>query len=358
MRQLFCLGLCCFSTFLIAETVARLLIFNAHPPLSHSKDFDSKYFLATSKSKVQKHHILLLGDSLMAYGLYADLLALRFSEHGNSVDVRNLAVPGNTPNMSLFLLKTALAAGAKPDAVFFDVSLPHYNQHNLQSLYWGKKEIFYQSYLGSCQASPQTSPACQLQRYSYLFRYRHFFKEQLLMLGDLWFHPKSIMAFQTADHVVSEISPDGWAPNYTLFKKSSFIQHFQANDVTLKNEKIVSAFVNFRWTEQAVSPLFTYCKKNHIPLILIWLPEHPVREGIYQHFHLSTKAFSKKVANMAQHWKFTYLDLHQADPNYTHYYNSSHLNILGALSATEELSKQLLKQAPKSRTLDFMTLSK
>jgi hypothetical protein len=344
-------------TLLCVEGLSRWIVSTSYPEQSSSKVFDRKYYLAKAPVEQKKSSILLLGDSYMNMGLYPELLQKRLLEKaGIETDIRNLASPNNTPEMSLFLLKTAIASGIKPKIVIYNVSPTLFNKTRITNPEETPEKALSNSYIGKClYQSPSHFSGqveCTLDRYSYFFRYRSYFKEQLSQ----WERPlfgvekKLRRGPLESPHVESEISPGGWGPGYSIYTESQFQNNYKLTEEHVQQYTKTTG-KTFVWTDKPFQKLQHYCQEQHIPLLLAWFPSHPLQ-----------KTYSQQLNRLEQHEQFEtkmealghlpgiwFLNFHDSDADTDHYYNVSHLNILGAIELTNKVADVLLTPAFQSK---------
>ena len=215
-------------TFFIAEAAARLLVVLGKPVQSHALEFDRKYQLATAKASEGKPVVLVLGDSLIDFALYPELLSARLKEKGLDAEIRNLAVPGSTMEIGLFLLQAAVDKGIKPNLVIYDVHPRLYNRNYYLDEQNTNPE-FTRSLTGRCRKGQNNWPetvACFFKRNFYLVGYRGYLKDELLQLNETVLKPGNRLKFEPSPYPKTEVSPAGWAPGYQVFTDAEFQEDF------------------------------------------------------------------------------------------------------------------------------------
>lgn len=338
LKRFFIFSIATLITLLVAEGAARLLVTLAKPAQSHSEAFDRKHFLATHPQSGKTPSVLLIGDSQMDFGLYADKMERDLHEAGlKDLQVVNLAVVGNTPNMSLYLLRIAVKSGYRPALAIMNISPWALNGNYIHKTALTAEGHFLDSYLGRCHygAEGKKNLDCLGQKNFFMLRYRDFLHEQLSGLSKAVTSPRSKMGYPEVAHVIREVSPRGWTPDYEVFTAHQFEKRFSPTAEDFRNPKTQERFKGFYFSESAVQPVIAYCREQNIPLKLIWFPEHPYRNLYYDHFGFDPELFSRKVAAVAEKSRIGYHDLSNADDDYHHYFNSNHHNVDGAIATTK-----------------------
>jgi hypothetical protein len=339
---------------LVAEGVARYLVVLGRAEQSHTREFDGKYHLASQPNKNPQGSVVMLGNSLMARAAYAELLEARLQEANLSIDVRNLAAGGNTPGMNLFLLKRAVESGVQPRLVILNVAPFIFNDHYVNNRQSTPEGLFRKSYLGRCFYQVPTTwegqAECALGKGSYLVRYRDFIKSQLVGLPGTVANPKKGMKFKPVKYPKGEVSPKGWSPAYEVYTHEQYVDKFSMNsDYQKLNMQVADRFLaNYAWTAEPVQAFQRYCEEQGIPLLLVWFPEHPVWKDYYTHYGLEQEAFLPRFQALATPPHSYFVDLHDRDPDGSHYYNPDHQNALGAFKTTTLLSHFLLEEPLRS----------
>lgn len=332
--------------FLLAESGTRCLVFLTHAPQSYSVEFDQKYALAIHPKTPETKRVFMMGDSKMWHTYFPELLALRGNQQGVPYQSVNLSVNGSTPDMNLFLLKEAMAHNHRPALVIYNIAPIQLNRHFEGNPKLTAEGAFRASYMGTClyQKSQviEKKADCWLQDHSYFFRYRPYLAQTLSIMGEKYFLPDSEPQVPVLGAPKTEGSMGGWSPDYELF---SDLDKRTLDPSFLNAVKSGESLTPFIWDPTPILRLRDYCIKNQIPLLLVWLPEHPSMAKLYRYFKVpDLKWFDTRMAGLANpDRQVGFLNLRTADTNPDHYYNADHLNILGGLTATESLSKLLLQ---------------
>lgn len=351
IRQTLSFTLVLILTFLMAESLARVVASLGKPVQGLHINYDHKFQIAQRKTENNKENILLLGNSLMNFSIYSELLEQRLLENGLTTNVINLGTPGSSPYTSWSLLKTAVAKNQKPKLVIFNITPDTFNQYSGQNKYTTVANSFNRSYIGACQfvkANSMTAKLdCFAQKNSFLYRHQGYFKELLLSLPAMIFQANKKIAgnpWGEDPHVYFETSPGGWSPAYPVYSNAAFQKSFALNETNLeKADKVDSA--KFIWDQTIIQPLTAYCKENRIPLILLWLPVHASMDDYNHFYHFPAHTeLSQKINTFAQENQLYFIDLYASDLSSSHYYDRGHQNVLGAITATENLAHHLLNK--------------
>lgn len=351
LRKMGVITLIAVVTLMLTEAAVRTAAYWAQAPQSYSKDFDIKYALARHSPKPGANTILLLGNSHIWHALYSELITHRLQKAGYSVDIRNLGVNGTTPKMNLFLLKSALKSGVRPKLVVYNVAPILLNHEYYTDPTATPEQAFTKSYLGQCYFLPHSKLsekwACTLKKNLQIVRYREWVLQQITTLSQTCFLPANKPSSPVLGAPLTESSPTGWSPAYELVS-GSFDSQFLAPRFlnAVKNGKSLS---NFHWDLSHLQELKDFCQKEHIPFVMLWLPEHPTMTKIYKHFALpSMQNFRKQFQALSNPSKqLWFIDLSESDTNPDHFYNPDHLNVLGALPISENFAQILLKDPYK-----------
>jgi hypothetical protein len=341
-----------FNLFL-AEIAARFLVVLAKPPETLAKSYDLKYQMAQRLPKTSKPTLLVMGDSLEEFGIYPEWLENRLRHAGYEASVQSFASPGNTPERSLFLLKTAIKAGYKPKLIIYDLHPRIFNQNFISDPVQTGEKPFSQTYVGHCLYRHQASAVqCALEKQFYLLRYRNYFKELFFSIPDDFSHVHRLVQQTNQRNLIdTDISQAGWAPGYSVLDNAQFLQKYdQAKFYT----KIAPDFDKFQWTEDAFAPFYHYCQSQKIPLVFVWLPEHPVTEKYYRYFHLSKGYFSKAFSHYGERTHVPFLSLHDAFSEAENFHDPDHLNAVGAISLTQKLAERLQEKNYQSVLSPFL----
>lgn len=324
----------------IAEVLARILVVNAKPLLTSAQELDRKYQLARTPFDTPGKKIIFLGDSLMDFAVYPELLSANLRAERTQVTIKNLATPGNTFELSLFLLKKAIASGNRPDVLIYNIHPRLFNQN---FLYQNAITRFQNSLISQCEPlndSAIHSFKCFLAKHMYLIGYRKYFKQEMTNLPITLLSPRSRLNIESPGYVLTEVSANGWAPGYHVYTKQEFQEKFSGKYYF---NKISSELSNYRWSARNFKKFRAYCRTQSIPLIMLWLPENPVAEQYYQHYHLSGEFFENHFNRLFKKQEITFINLHNAISDSTAYYDPDHLNVKGAVMLSSLLTQELNK---------------
>jgi hypothetical protein len=340
-----------FISFIMAEMIVRTAVYWAQAPQSYSKEFDIKYALAQRAPLKDTNTILLLGNSHIWHALFPELITHQLKRADYSTEIRNLGVNGTTPEMNLFLLKKALKANVKPKLVVYNVAPILLNHEYYADPSANPEQAFQKSYIGQCyfqthlQATQKWS--CILKKNIQLARYREWVLQQVMLLSQSYFLPSNKPTAPVLGAAITENSPNGWSPAYELVSEP-FDSKFTAPEFlnAVKNGKSLS---NFQWDLSHLEKMKTFCQEQHIPLLMIWLPEHPAMKTVYRHFGLPPMAAFKQQFHTLSYpeKQVWFLDFSESDTNSDHFYNPDHLNVLGALPLSQQFAKLLLEEPYK-----------
>jgi hypothetical protein len=340
------------------EAGTRILVSLTQPEQGPSRGFDRKYYLAkTPPDPKNPNYVVLLGDSFTNTGLYPELLSARLKESGLNLNVRNLASSRSTPAMNLFFLKTAQQSRIQPKLVIYNINLEIFNRFYINHPDATPENSLKKTYIGQCvYNSPQgfeESADCFLQKYSYFFRYRNYLKQQFNRLDRNIFLTEKMLqrSALTEGCTVMETSTEGWSPGYLVYTKSDYAKAFQVSAQNVAQFQQVTGH-RFQWDDQAFRQIQAYCIKQHIPFILVWFPYNPVENMYYGTSREKTlKQYEKNFAQLSQAPNTWFIDLHDTDSNPTHYLNTTHLNIVGAIQLTNNLADRILDSQEIHSTL-------
>jgi hypothetical protein len=344
------IGLCLLLfivQLLLLEVSARTFVMLAKPPESHVEAFDRKLQLARSLSP-QKNTILLLGSSHTATGLYPEQLQSELRKSGLNTHVYNLGVCANTPELSLFLLKQAMKKGVKPALVVADVAPPwmfnrSYYEHESSTAY-----KFKRSYLGQCVAEKPTTLEgtlyCGASQVSYLVRHATSISSFLHALPEKLSRFKAAKSYAIVGEAQLETSPQGWSPMYPMPSK----EEMEAYSATAKESALAPAYQHFQWEEAPMKALIAFCQQQKIPLVLVWMPEHPLQRTYFKHFQLNEAAFDKRLKALFNTPGVTYHNAHAQTWPVDLFENPDHFNVVGAVEYTRLFADVLSKQPYRS----------
>ncbi|MBY0451257.1 MAG: hypothetical protein K2X01_11595 [Cyanobacteria bacterium] len=334
-------------SLLSVEVAARIIVSWAVPEQSASRGFDHKYYLARAPFERDRRTVLILGDSLANMGIYSQLLRTRLSQAGIPVSVRNLASSRNTPDMNIALLQSALKAGNHPALVIVNINMAVFNGYYIHHREQTPEPALAASYLGRCELAEPTDFAektrCFFEKHLYFIRFRGFFKGQFRTLDRTLFGVEKRLSKNPKDFVQDEAFQEGWSPSFGMKTEEEFLAKNQFNTDNLAAFRKTQG-PKFTWEPRPFLKFYTFCRKHHIPLVMVLLPVHPISEQYFVKAGLvSPEAnYAREFKRWADNTNSWYLDYYQLDSDSTHFYNTSHLNVLGAVSVTEHLAKDIV----------------
>lgn len=342
-KLLFALAIIVLNIFLL-EAGTRLLAVHAKPTLGKTASFDRKFQLAAKKHE-DVPEILMLGDSLMYFTLYPELMDILLSKNlSTPVNSLNLASPSTTPEMNLLLLKQVVAHSGKPRLVLYNFSPRIFNGNKPQDEY---DLAFQRSYYRRCyDEHPQTgldSVRCFMEKNFALARYRDFLKSEMEKMPRTLFMFNERLEFPSSNKSELEISDKGWAPAYQIRGTGEIRAEYDNNpevESTFKKE-----LGNYQWSTKAFQPLLTYCEKHKIPVVIIWFPENELMARYYRQIGLSEAMLANKLQNMADDHSIYFLNLRNQNLRDIEFSDLDHLNPLGAVEVTKTMA-HLLSQLP------------
>jgi hypothetical protein len=341
LLQRFFIGIfVCLITCLAIEGFCRFIVVQAKPPLSYSTTFDRKFLLSQKKLPEKQPGILILGDSLIAYSLSPEFLGVKLQNaYEAPVQAQNLAVPSNTYEQDLLLLKASIKARkAKPSLVIINTHLRLFNE-NYYSSHKKTREQFQNSYLARCLSGSttnwQSSLRCGMEKAFFVLRYRNFLKTELTSLSDTLFSPNKRLKSEPNLAVEVEFSPSGWMPAYSIFTD----KQFEAEFLQPKHLKSVSADLSpFQWNDAHFKQFLSYCRKENIPVAIVWLPEHPINQKYYNRFHLPIASLTERLEQVMRSQNVRFYNLRNTISGTENYSDPEHLNAIGAKLVTEKIA--------------------
>jgi hypothetical protein len=338
-RYVFVTMLSMIATLGCLEALARVVVSLGKPINFSTNIFDAKYYEAVCPRNTAVPRLFFLGTSHVGNGVYGELISRRLEQSGYRVEVSNLGCPWGFPTDELFLLREAIAHGAKPAAVIFEIEHSGFVSPYCAAHYSEEFRKSYMGYLVAERKSPIDKLKYRLDKYSFLFRYRAYFYQTLVslrntLLGYEWMNTSS-------DGVHRETSVQGWVPLYSLLSperlKSSLAkrekQHMDYFQNALPIDKNIRNY--------NVQPVYEFCKSNHIPLILLRMPVHPQFEQLFcRTLRVSPEHFEDVFRKQAAIYHAPVLDF-SGDKDDDHFSDCDHLSALGAITTSERIARAL-----------------
>ncbi|HEY9774306.1 MAG TPA: hypothetical protein V6C81_10945 [Planktothrix sp.] len=347
--------------FCTLEALARLIVVGFMPSQSRSQFFDRKFYLATRAPAAGKRSILFIGSSFGSSSVYADLISAELQRQGFDFDVRNLCSILSLPIERLFLLNSAIKAGAKPALVVCDLVPQDFISFYQRANGRGDERFFTESATGLAYYDTSNSPKAIIARLlmhkCYLYTFRSFLSAFLIKAPEMILHPEQrYEGFQLTDSTgmfdqaglssASYSSGLGWTP---FWEVASAKQQSAQSDAQIEYWLSITASEREHWFDPSpLKPILAYCQSRRIPLVLVWHPWYPLPASDLQ---------KQKKANLPQAEDFLerirrelhgqpnvyVLDCHAADKNALHFHDCCHEDAAGAIEHSEQLTNVLLK---------------
>jgi hypothetical protein len=351
LQKILVTALIVICNLFLLETGTRLLVIQAKPLLGKTSTFDRKFQLANTR-QTPVSDVLLLGDSLMYFGIYPELLdVLINSKHKKPFRSLNLATPSASVEMNLFLMKRFIHQNGRPKLVIYNFSPRVFNASKPIDRYdQAFQSSYYQRCFGFENFNQFNEVNCFFERNFALARYRNFLRDELEKIPRTWFQFDQRMAFPEGDNPELEISAQGWAPAYSVHTCQSLRRAFGDNDQV--EDVFAKELGNYQWQTAQIQPLLTYCRQQNIPLVIVWLPEQPLMDRYYRQIGLSQSALAEKMAILSEEKHFYFLDLSDEPIHQSGFSDLDHLNPLGSVKTTEKLA-QILGQPPYQGLLNL-----
>ncbi len=250
----------------------------------------------------------------------------------------------------LFILKSVLDRGVKPQAVICDVvpaalgssgQIANAYQTRLIDSCLGKRSI------GS-RSDPRVLMEQFLTSMFYIYGYRSYIKEQLTRLLGRVFAPGETGRHVPYYSVFREASPNGWAPSYRVAGEDGLRRSIARRSRSEVSRRDLSGTIP---SYECARSLQEFCAQRSIPLLFVWLPVHPIAAQYYRtHLNLSPEECHNAFAAAAELYGGGFLDIHDTDHDPYHFCDFDHLNAAGAIHATERIA-QALTASPFDRLL-------
>lgn len=333
----------------IAECAARIIVHFGRPPQFGDLEVDAKREVALGCSARPQPKLFFIGSSYTSRGVFADLISDKFRQRGLNLEACNLGVSGGIWTQDeLYLVDEAMRAGAKAAAIVAEVQpagfvlRPEIAQRfsdRLRNSYMAK----------AINVGVTTDPFAQIEaalhRYFYLIRYRSYLREKFFALRSLIFGVEDRNHSYSGPSVHSEISNRGWAPAYENATPERLKKSLDTRERYEIPQLLPADALSIEHpTYPGVQVEATYCRKNHTPLILLWLPIHPeYQKRLERYMQLSDDQICIAMNNLAQHEHAILIDLHRLNsPEF--FADADHVNAAGAVHVTERLSAVLTSQ--------------
>ena len=202
---------------------------------------------------------------------------------------------------------------------------------------------YFKSYLYQCQVSHNKSTLekglCGIKKVSYLVRYQSYFKTLISEdLTDMLLKPDKkgleVQGGKPTD-VEYELSTGGWGPSYPVYTDAEYRQKFFKH--------LEQSTKKTGWATPDFEPITKLCAEHNIPLVLVWLPYHPLKDEISGQGPVNKTAEREHISQYAtQQPNVYFIDLSSRDTNTEHYRDLGHANVAGAIHTTNLLGELLL----------------
>lgn len=333
---------CFFIVFLLLEMMVRSIVLIAKYPISGMGDVDAKKQMADEYINVPLNNMILVtGASSSNQDIYPELIDQKLQEHGIEGHIINFAHSGGLPETNLYILNDMLKSGSKPKLIIYDFTPPWiFNKTYLDT--YSIITTFHNSFAYNClYKKPENllkKLQCEVTDRIFLIKYRPYLKSFIQTSAANIFSPK--IKYYTSS-LIGSYSPKGWTPLYLHNTKENFNG---VNSVTgPQSEMLKYLYGNFEWSDEQMDLLTNFAQKNEIPLLLIWMPEHPIKKDYYEYFDVSEKKFTDKFVYYKTLPYIQTLDLHEMPMQDNDFADYGHLNPSGAVSISNYLSDYLIK---------------
>jgi len=347
LRRFLIVALVAVVNLVFLETLARLIVVHAKPTTGKTATYDRKFELASKKYR-DKPEILLMGDSIMHFGVYPELLDAKLnSMTGNpthsAVNSLNLASPSTSPTMNLLLLKQAVRRNGEPRLVVYNFSPRVFNRNRPPDSF---DHVFEDSLFYRCHNDDHHAFSvrfrCFFEENLALLRYRAFLKDEAEKISKTMFRFDKRLKFPDSNPG-REMSSTGWAPAYSIHTEEELLREYR------DNPKVAQIFRNemnrYAWSAQAIAPFLKYCGEKKIPVLVIWLPEHPLADRYYETAGVSRQKLAASLKALAVGKDVYVIDWHDKPMSTREFADLDHLNPLGVVKITADLA-ELLQRPP------------
>lgn len=340
---------------LVLEGAARFIVVAAHPAQFSTREFDIKHSLALQKPRNAAGTVYFLGSSYTSRAIYADLIEYRLYERGKHTKIRNLASMGSFPMDNLYLLKTAVESGNKPTAVVCEFVPVALNASTRFSHDYS--DAFKTSYAGRIVAHKRSDNFFkeswfQLEKHSYLVRYRSFIRELLCQLPQILFDSENGLRPQF-DHKVRELSSvGGWVPDHTPSPFGDPVLAAKGRLNFLKSMTYFDESKSQRMDYRIIDSIGSYCKEQNIPLILLWLPtSSEFRRLSAETLGISDAELVGKFRSFDDGKGTLVWDMNNVNDK-SIFVDPDHLNVRGAIQLSEKLVDKIESILPQKSRLE------
>lgn len=350
-----------FLGMLSLELSARFYAYLYRPYQSYQDGFDAKYIISANiRSNLPL--IILSGDSMMNKGVSPELLEQRLKDKDVLVRVINLAVTGSTPAITLRLLQTMKNNNITPALVLYDYDVVYTNANSdyIKLVTDGYKNVALldHSYLGRCVLGAGTilrdKLICRIEKYSFFIRYRKQLKYQTVNFFTLLFNvPKfnaesSVSLSNTYERQTTHL---GWMPSHQIWSKEDQDSQQQSRIDFLYRRGPRNP--NYQYSWKGFQQVIDFTQQNNITLVLTWLPQYkPEYEKSFYKVPYTYQWFRHQFKSIETQYKNVFaLDLNDLADDFVNFEDYRHLNIYGAIKATDKLAEKLSKEPFRSLIL-------
>lgn len=328
-------------TLLVCECVARVLVYAIGPNEGKDRCYDAKLQVARAVGKSSNPTLIFTGNSIASQGIYADLIEYRLKKNGFNLDVVNLATSGSELREKLFLLRTACQSNA-PRIVIFQLSQTELDK-DFFVMSDASKE-FEQTYIYNDLYKPPLNgfdaARIWLNKHSYLAKYSKLWCYMIQTALPAIENPEQYKG--GAVHLnVKECSKNGWSAAYTFSSEKEMDMYAVAgwNSIVQKTGNLPER--KWLWNFEKLQSVKTFCAERKLPLYYVWLPELSSHTTTWSYKNFTVEACLNGVRNWLGKDSSTLIDMHDSDPDVSHYQIWNHMNALGAVNTSEKLAQRL-----------------
>jgi hypothetical protein len=345
-------------TFMLFEARIRFIVFVGKPASSDNPQYHLKYLVAKTLSKDQDN-VVLLGDSLMKAGIYSEMVTAKIQRFNPKIRVVNLAVNGGNQDDAITYLEFLKRQGVTPRLAVFDYEITNTgdnvaSQSHVEtsssncSLPAGSQDhkIDSSSSRGYLFDGLLRRPEGVLKTFEvfwadnlYVVRHRGTIKRYILDFLKAVQFPKRFerKAFaELRDWDDYGTTTNGTSPNHRLINREDREEQRKAIWPFHSTSPQSSGY---RYNANFYNPIISYCKREKIPLLLLWLPH---QSAIYREFYckapytedwFKSRFFDYSHDNDVHSM---YLELGAESAYYTDY---RHLSTYGCIRASEQFAE-------------------
>jgi hypothetical protein len=342
---------CLLIAIAVSELCCRFVAFVGKPALTSNPQYHLKYLVAKTVTP-WSDNIVLCGDSLVKQGLYPELIAAKLQQVNPDVRVVNLAVNGGSQSDAITYLDYLRdVRHTKPRLVVFDFEVSLTGLDTPQNPGTLAKTGGY------------LSNRFMKVRSGFWRNASFFFSDNFLLVRD-----RGALKHYLVDFL-------GVLANQPLREDRSTVELCNANDgsttycgmspdhnLTLdrdlgrRDENIrlkwdgspVSG--RFRFNPNVYDPIITYCQKNEIPLMLVWLPhERYMYQARWYQAPYTESWFRQRFEESARKLFVFPVYLNDCVSGHASFSDYRHLSTYGCIKASEALGDTLAQ--PKYRSL-------